>query len=290
MHQTIQDLLARSPIVTDGGWGTSFQAKGLPRGASPDTWNLTKPDIVREVAGSYVEAGSQIILSNTFGANSIMLGRHGVAEKAVAINEAGARLSKEAAGEDVLVFASVGPTGVMLFLNEAAETKVFDSFQEQTEALAAGGADGILVESFTDINEAALGVKAAVRTGLPVVVSVVFDSGDNLDHTMMGQTPEEAANVLKAAGADLVGSNCGKGIEAFGDVCRRLHQTAGEPVWIKANAGMPEMIDGKTVFSQTPEEFAEYVPALIAGGAAFIGGCCGTNPDFIRAIRRKLDG
>ena len=131
-------------------------------------------------------------------------------------------------------------------------------------------------------------VAAARRTGLPVVACMVFDSGADNDRTMMGTTPEQAAEELTAAGADCVGSNCGQGIEGSVEICGRLHAATDRPVWIKPNAGLPEVVDGKTLYRQTPEQFADYVPQLVEAGAGLIGGCCGTAPEFIRAIRKRL--
>jgi methionine synthase I (cobalamin-dependent) len=140
----------------------------------------------------------------------------------------------------------------------------------------------------SDPAEARLAVAAARQTGLPVVACMVFDSGANKDRTMMGTTPEQAAAALLAAGADVVGSNCGQGIAGFAAICRRLHDAAGGPVWIKSNAGLPQVLDGRTVYTQTAREFAEHVPRLVEAGAAFVGGCCGTTPEFIQAVKEKL--
>ena len=140
----------------------------------------------------------------------------------------------------------------------------------------------------SDPNEARLAVEAARTTGLPVVACMVFDSGKDHDRTMMGTTPEEASQVLEEAGADCIGSNCGQGIEGFLPICRRLHEATDLPIWIKANAGLPKMVAGETVYTQTPEGFADHVPALVEAGAAFVGGCCGTSPEFIQAVQKKL--
>ena len=148
----------------------------------------------------------------------------------------------------------------------------------------------IVIETMTDPAEARLAVAAAKETGLPVVACMTFDSGAKLDRTMMGTTPEQAAEQLLEAGADVIGSNCGQGVAGFVEICRRLHAASGRPVWVKANAGLPEMRDGKTHYAQTAEQFAAYVPQLVAAGAGFIGGCCGTSPEFICAICGKVSG
>jgi methionine synthase I (cobalamin-dependent) len=289
-HSLIQQLLAQGPVLTDGAWGTQLQARGLAAGEFPDLWNLTHPEKVTEVARAYVEAGSRVILTNTFGGNRFRLQETGFADRVAEINEAGARLSREAAGKRASVFASMGPTGKMLVAAEANPEEISAAFREQAAALARGGADALVVETMSDLAEAKLAVAAAKETGLPVVACMVFNSGKDRDRTMMGTTPEEAAVGLIGAGADVIGVNCGQGIAGFVKICARLKSAAaGRPVWIKANAGLPELRDGKPSYRTTPMEFASFVPALVEAGANFIGGCCGTSPEFIRAIRQTLD-
>jgi methionine synthase I (cobalamin-dependent) len=303
MHPTIEELLAGGPVVTDGAWGTQLQELGLPVGACPDAWNLSHPERVEEVARAYVAAGSHVVLTNTFGSNRFILARHGLADRVAEINRTGVEISRRAAVGQVSnlpsashssgspharVFASMGPSGVMLMMGEVSEDELRAGFAVQARAMAGAGADGIVVETMSDPAEAALAVAAARETGLPVVACMTFDCGPNLDRTMMGTAPERAAEALLAAGADCVGSNCGQGIAGFVAICRRLREASGAPVWIKANAGLPEIRDGKTVYSQTAEQFAAHVPELVQAGAMFIGGCCGTTPDYIRAVRRSL--
>lgn len=288
MHPLIERLTSAGPIITDGAWGTQFQLQGLELGTSPDLWNLTHPDRVEAVARSYVDAGSQVILTNTFGCNKYTLAKYGAADQVAALNRAGVEISRRAAAGRARVFASVGPTGVMLMMGAVKEEELQAAFAEQIQAMADGGADGIVLETMSDPAEARLAVAAARQTGLPVVACMVFDSGKNLDRTMMGTTPEQAVETLLEAGADLVGSNCGQGVAGFVPICRRLHEASGRPVWVKANAGLPEMRDGKAFYAQSPEQFAEFVPQLLEAGAAFVGGCCGTSPDFIRALCAKV--
>lgn len=288
MHPTLEKLLANGPIVTDGGWGTQLQLRGLETGECPDRWNLTHPKVVRDVALLYVDAGSDVILTNTFGANRFMLERHKFADQVEAINTAGVQLSKEAAGDRAKVFASMGPSGVVLMMGQVPPEELQAAFEVQAKVMAAAGADGIVVETMSDPDEAKLAVAAAKTTGLPVVGCMVFDSGADKDRTMMGTTIEQAVEILTEAGADMIGSNCGQGIAGFVNICRRLHDATDRPIWIKANAGLPEMVDGQTVYRQTPEEFAEYVPQLVEAGASIIGGCCGTTPEFITAVKRQL--
>ncbi len=284
MNQKITELIAGGPVLLDGAWGTELQARGLEPGACPDAWNLTRPEAVAEVARAYVEAGSRVILTNTFRANRIALAPEGLAAKVAEINRAGARISKSAADGRALVFASIGPSGKMLLSGEVTEEDLAAAFAEQARALAEGGADALLVETMADLEEARIAVAAAKTAGLTVIASMVFDCGKNKDRTMTGVTPEQAAAGLAAAGADVIGANCGNGIAGYVPVCRRLHASTNLPIWIKANAGMPELVDGRAAYRTTPEEFASHVPALVEAGANFIGGCCGTGPAFIRAI------
>lgn len=288
MHPTIAALLKDSPVITDGAWGTQLQAAGLEVGASPDGWNVTRPDAVHVVAAAYAAAGSMVILTNTFRANKVALAAAGLEAKVREINRAGVRISRDAAGGEVRVFAAMGPTGKMLLTGELSNEVAVAAFEEQAAALADAGPDAIVIETMSDVAEAEIAVRAAKQTGLPVVASVVFDSGREHDRTMMGTTVEEAARRLAGAGADVVGANCGIGVESLVPVCRRLVGAAGLPVWIKPNAGLPQMIDGTATYTTSPEEFARHAARLHAAGATFIGGCCGTTPAFIRALRTEL--
>ena len=288
MHELIAQMIGNGPVLTDGAWGTQMQARGLDVGACPDEWNLSNPQAVEEVARAYVDAGSHVIITNTFGATRFCLARHGLEDKVAEINRAGAEISRRAAGDRARVFASMGPSGVMLMMGEVSADELRDGFVAQAQSLAEGGADALVIETMSDPAEAKLAVEAARTTGLPVVACMVFDSGKDHDRTMMGTTPEEAAQTLAEAGADCIGSNCGQGIEGFVPICQRLREAADLPIWIKANAGLPEVIGGETVYTQTPEGFADHIPGLLDAGASFIGGCCGTSPEFIQAAQRKL--
>ncbi len=286
-NSLIQTLLENRPVITDGAWGTQLQALGLPMTGEPaEAWNLSHPERVEQVARDYAEAGSRIILSNTFSGNRITLARHGFGDKAREINRAGAAISRKAVPQNVSVFASMGPSGVMLLSGETTESELENAFSEQAEALAEGGADAIVVETMSDLAEARAAVKAAVRTGLPVVACMVFDSGREKDRTMMGVTAEEAAAGLEEAGASAIGANCGNGPEGYLPICRRLREATSLPVWLKPNAGLPEIIDGRAAYSMSPESFARGIERLVQAGADFVGGCCGTTPEFIRVLAR----
>jgi 5-methyltetrahydrofolate--homocysteine methyltransferase len=288
MNQNIEQLLGRGPMVTDGAWGTQLQARGLGLGEFPDLWNLSHPNLVAQVARAYVEAGSQIILTNTFGANQVRLGEAGAAGQLKEINRRGVEISLEAAAGRARVFASIGPTGKMLLSGDISPEAMQAAFSEQAHALAEAGAHGLVVETMSDLEEARLAVAAAGETGLPVIACVVFDSGKAKDRTMMGQTPEQVAAALTESGAQVIGANCGQGIAGFVPICKRLHAATERPIWIKANAGLPTVVDGKAQYQVSPEEFAGFIPQLLAAGASFIGGCCGTSPEFIQAVARMV--
>ena len=288
MHPTVEKLLADRPILIDGAWGTELQKQGLKPGESPEALNLEKPEIVEAVAKAYVEAGSQVIITNTFGGTVFMLERHGLADRVEEVNRVGAGISKRAAGDQAKVFASLGPSGKMLMMGDVTEEELFAAFEQQAKALAAGGADGLVVETMADLEEATVVLKAAKTTGLPVCVSMIYDSGADLDRTMMGTTVEDATQALTDAGADIIGSNCGQGIEGFVKLASRMKAATALPVWIKGNAGLPEMVGGETVYKTKPGDFAAFAKPLLDAGADFIGGCCGTSPDFIRALKAAL--
>ena len=275
----LREWLAGGLLITDGAWGTELQARGLDPGTVPDTWNLTHPERVEAVARAYVEAGSQVILTNTFRANSVAM-----AGDLEAINRAGVATSKRAAAGKALVFASIGPTGKLLMTGEMSEEQATAAFAAQAAALAEAGADALLVETMSDIEEARLAVAAAKGTGLPVIASFAFDSGKNKDRTMMGATPEAVSAAMVEAGADSVGANCGVGIEHVALICRRLRAACDLPIWIKPNAGLPKMEGTAIRYDTSPEFFASHYAALRDAGASFLGGCCGSTPDFVRAL------
>lgn len=279
----LHDWLSSGLLITDGAWGTELQARGLAVGSVPDTWNLTHADRVEEVAAAYVAAGSQIVLTNTFRANGITLHEKSAAELD-AINRAGVTLSKRAAGAKARVVASIGPTGKLLVSGEVTPEAVHAAFAAQAASLAAAGADALLMETMSEIEEACIAVKAAKQTGLPVIASFAFDSGKKKDRTLMGATPEAVAAAMVEAGADAVGANCGVGVELAIPICERLHAACDLPIWIKPNAGLPTVEAGAVHYHTTAEFFASHCAQLRAAGASFLGACCGSNPEFIRAL------
>ena len=279
--------LARAGQVwlTDGALGTEYQRLGIPPGSCADLLNLHAPDKVYLVTRSYIEAGSDVVLTTTFRANRIALATCGYGAAVAPINRTAARIARAAAG-DRPVLGDAGPSGRMP--GEIGESELFSTFSEQCDALAEGGVDGIVFETFSDLGEARIALAAAQRTGLPVVVSFAFDTRKASFCTMTGLTPERAAAEMTTAGAYAVGGNCSTGFDASVEICRRLNSATTLPVWIKPNAGVPEIVAGRATYAATPDEFAAYVVRYAASGATFVGGCCGTNPDFIRAASAAL--
>jgi 5-methyltetrahydrofolate--homocysteine methyltransferase len=281
------DCLRGTATLADGAWGTEFQKLGAALGACLDEWNLTKPALVRRVAENYVQAGSRVILTNTFRANCISLAPYGLQGQVEAINRAAVKISRQAAGDSAMVFASIGPSGKMLLTKEVNADQLRDAFSQQARALASEGPDALLIETMIDLAEARIAAEAALETGLPVTVSLVFDSGKNRDRTIMGTTPEQAATALTSDGVHAIGANCGLGIRDFIPVCGRLAAATPLPIWIKPNAGLPEMAGSVALYKTTAVEFAASAQELVEAGATFLGGCCGTTPEFIRVLARQ---
>lgn len=287
-------LESRGYLLSDGAWGTELAKLGLPPVMAPEQWNADCPDAVESVARRYVEAGADVILTDSFGGTRWKLEKAGLADRTAELNRRAAEISRRAAAGRALVFASVGPTGeFMAPLGPKTEAEFIDVFAEQIGSLMDGGADGIVVETMSAIEEAVAALKAARRVGrFPVVVSMTYARGARGFATVMGVTPERAAEELDKAGADAVGSNCGNGVANMIEVTRLMRRRTARPLWVKANAGMPALVGGRTVFPESPEEMAGRVGDLFAAGANIIGGCCGTTPEHIRAMAqaaRKRD-
>ncbi len=280
--------LERGVVITDGAWGTELQKLGLAPGVVPDTWNLSHPDKVESVARGYAGAGSDVILTNTFRANAIAMPGFS-SDDLDTINRAGVAISRRAAAKS-LVFASIGPTGQILAASDVTQDQVVSAYTAQARSLKAAGADAIVVETMSDVEEARLAVKAAKSTGLPVVASFAFDSGKNKDRTMTGATPETVAKAMSEAGADAVGANCGVGVELAAAICRRLSAACDLPIWIKPNAGLP-VVNGTGIrYAISAESFSAHFHDLREAGAAFVGACCGSTPEFIFALVAARDG
>lgn len=289
---TILDKLKQNKILlSDGAWGTLLQAKGMNPGECPELWNITHRNDVLGIAESYLQAGSDIIETNSFGGSIFKLSQYGLGERVSEINRAAADISRKAAGKDKYVAGSIGPTGKMLLIGDVTEQELYNAFSEQAIALEEGGADVIIIETMSAVDEASLAVRAArENTKCTVAVTMTFSKTPKGEYrTMMGVSPEEMVISLKEAGAQIVGSNCGNGIEDMIGIVKAIRTVDNDiPVMIQANAGVPELIDGKTVFRESPELMASYVPELIKAGANIVGGCCGTTPEHIKAIGKVL--
>jgi 5-methyltetrahydrofolate--homocysteine methyltransferase len=275
-------------LVSDGAWGTFLHAKGLKPGQCPELWNIEHADEVFDIAKSYIDAGADMVETNSFGGSSFKLVHYGLADRASELNQAAAAISRKAAG-DKFVLGSVGPTGKILMMGEVTPEEVYESFKEQVIALEKGGVDAIIIETFTDIDEARLAIRAAKEnTSREVICTMTFEKTvDGEYRSMMGVSPTEMMQELVPEGVDIIGANCGNGIEGMIQIVEEIRKcNAVIPVLVHANAGMPVYDEGKTVFPETPIQTASYVKAIIDAGVNIIGGCCGTTPEHIRQIAK----
>ncbi len=287
MGKVIAKLAAGKVLVSDGAWGTFLHQKGLKADECPESWNLERPDDVLEIASNYVEAGADIVLTNSFGASPLKLEGYGLGAQTHELNRSAAELSKKAAGEKALVIGSMGPTGKMVMMGEVSPQEVFKGFMEQAKGLSDGGVDGIVIETMTDPEEARLAIEAVKKeTTLDVGCTFTFSKNqDGVYRTMMGSDVEAYLEMALSAGADIIGANCGNGTAGMIEivkVIRAINPTI--PVLVHANAGLPIYQDGKTVFPESAEDMASQIEELVKAGANIVGGCCGTTPEHIRQI------
>lgn len=291
MGKIVDVLKTGKLLVSDGAWGTSLYKKGLKGGECPELWCVDHFDEVVDIASSYIQAGSDMIEANSFGANYYMLEHYGLQDRVAEINEQAAKASRKAAG-DKFVIASVGPTGKMLFTGEVTEEDLYNAFKEQVIALEKGGADAVCVETMQDAGEACCAIRAAKEnTKLEVVSTFSFERTVQGNYrSMMGLSPEDAIKAALEAGADIVGTNCGNGIERMIEIVKTMKEAQPQAlILVHANAGLPEDRDGQVYFPDTPEIMAKLAPGLIDVGVNVIGGCCGTTPAHINAIKKVVD-
>ncbi len=280
-------------LVSDGAWGTFLQKKGLRPGECPELWCVERPVDVLDVARNYIAAGSDMVQADSFGGTSYKLEHYGLASRVGEINEAAAAISRQAAGDDHWVIASVGPTGKMLLLGDVTEEDLYNSFKDQVVALEKGGTDAACIETMSAIDEAVQAIKATKEnTNLEVIATFTFERTVNGDYrTMMGVSPTAAAQAAVAAGADIVGTNCGNGIERMIEIVKEMRAALPSvPILVHANAGLPKNVNGVDVFPESPEDMAAQVRGLMAAGANIIGGCCGTTPAHIAAMKAAIVG
>lgn len=278
-------------LFSDGAWGTFLQKKGLKPGECPELWCVERPDDVLDVAKKYIEAGSDMIQADSFGGTSYKLAHYGLGERAAELNEAAARISRQAAGENNWIIPSVGPSGVMLMMGEVSKEDLYNSFKEQVVALEKGGADAVCIETMSALDEAALAVKAAKEnTKVEIITTFTFEpTKQGGFKSMMGVSPEQMAEAMLEAGADIIGTNCGNGIAGMIKIVKAMRTvTSDVPILVHANAGLPKNVNGEDIFPETPEDMAAQAPALVEAGANIIGGCCGTTPAHIAAMKQAI--
>ena len=287
----LADALRRGEIlVSDGAWGTALNALGMKPGECPELWCVEHEEAVRGIARQYAEAGADAVETDSFGANRLKLAMFGLADRCAEINTRAARLSREAAGGRY-VLGSIGPTGKMLLMGDTTEEELYEVFREQAAALERGGADAACIETMSDTEEACIAIRAVKEnTALEAICTFTFERTKKGEYrTMMGVTPDVAAEEALAAGADIIGTNCGNGMERMADIVREMKAACPDAlILVQANAGLPQNIDGVDHFPETPEAMGRLTEAVLAAGANMVGGCCGTTPAHIRAIREAV--
>ena len=278
-------------LVSDGAWGTFLQKKGLKPGECPELWCVDRRAEVLDVARGYITAGADMIESDSFGGSRFKLEHYGLGDRTAEINEAAARVSREAAGAGKWVIASIGPTGKMLAAGDVTEEELYAAFKEQSMALAKGGADALCIETMSAADEAGIAIRAArENTHCEVICTFTFQRGAKGYRTMMGLSPAKAAEEAVQAGAHIIGPNCGNGMEQMIEIVKEMRAAAKTtPILVHANAGLPQTVNGVDVFPESPEDMAARVKAIVDAGANIVGGCCGTTPAHIQAIRKAVD-
>jgi 5-methyltetrahydrofolate--homocysteine methyltransferase len=292
----LQDAIRSRPLLGDGAMGTQLMLAGLEQGNCGEAWNLTHPERVLAIQRRYVEAGSDCLLTNTFGGSRIMLNRHGNAGRVVGINQAAVGIARQAfGGRPGYVIGDIGPFGGLLEpYGDFTEAQVLDAFQEQAAALVAAGADAILIETQTGLEELELGIRAAQHALAPCIIgSMAYDvtlDGSTF-RTMMGIDPERAAEFMQQCGADIVALNCGTGMdmERARQALLRYRKVTDLPVMVQPNAGQPKLIEMQVIYDETPQQMVAGVVPLLAAGVHILGACCGSTPEHIRAFRGAMD-
>lgn len=285
----ISELVNGGKLLTsDGAWGTYLFKKGLTSGNCPEEWNLTHYNEVYDIAKSYIDAGSDIISTNSFGSNIFKLSQYNLDQKLLEICQTSAEISRKAAGEEKYVMASLGPTGKFLIMGDVTKEELYNSFKQQSIAFEKGGANAVCIETFYALDEAEQAIKAVKEnTQLEVICTFTFDKSDYGFKTLMGVTPQQMTESLILCGADIIGANCGSGFEDMIEIVKKIREVSQWiPIIIQANAGLPLIENEQLIYSETPNKIKEIIPRLIDAGTNIIGGCCGTTPDHIRVISK----
>jgi 5-methyltetrahydrofolate--homocysteine methyltransferase len=296
MKKLFHQAMLERPLLGDGAMGTQLMLAGLEQGNCGEEWNLTHPERVLAIQRRYVEAGSECLITNTFGGSRIMLNRHGNADHVVEINKAGVAIAREAFGKrEGYVLGDIGPFGgLMVPFGEFTEDQVRSAFEEQASALVEGSADAIIIETQTSLEELQLGIEAAKKAGAPCIIgSMAYDvtlDGSTF-RTMMGIDPERAAEFMEEHGAHVVALNCGTGMEMerARDAVERYKKVTSLPVMVQPNAGKPRLVNMKVIYDETPEQMVKGLVPLLETGANVVGACCGSTPDHVRAFRQVMD-
>jgi 5-methyltetrahydrofolate--homocysteine methyltransferase len=291
MASLLKVLNNKNIMVSDGAWGTFLHDRGLPPGECPELWNITHRNDVYAIAKSYIDAGADIILTNSFGGSPVKLQHYGLEERTYELNKAAAEISREAAGANKFVLGSIGPTGTILIMGDVSEETLIKGFMIQADALIKGGVDAVCIETMSAVDEAVSAIKAVKSiSDVEIVCTFTFEKTiDGKYKTMMGVTPTEMVKAIKDAGASIIGANCGNGFQNMIDIVREMRSIESTiPILVHANAGKPLIKNGVTVFPETPEVMVSWVRDLVNCGANIIGGCCGTTPAHIKAISEEI--
>jgi len=292
MKEFAARIAAGETLVCDGATGTMLFEMGLEPGGCPEAIALSRRELLQDIAKQYLDAGADIVETCTFGASPLKLAQYDLDARTEEINLAAVEAVRDVVGDRAYVGASVGPSGKILQpYGDVSETQVYDSYRRQMNALVAAGIDCVLIETMLDINEARLAITAAKDSSadIPVAATMTFDATPRGFYTIMGVDVATAVSGLVEAGADVIGSNCGNGIEKMVEIARLFRNTTDHPLIIQSNAGLPETEGGKVVYRETPEFMGERVEALLEIGVSIVGGCCGTTPEHIRAFRTLVD-
>jgi 5-methyltetrahydrofolate--homocysteine methyltransferase len=292
LQSFIENIKSGKILLSDGAMGSLLMERGLKQGECPEYLNLSHPEIIEEIAQLYFDAGSDIIQSNTFGASPMKLAEYDLDDKTEEINRAAVSLAKNVVGDKAYIYGSCGPSGKILQpFGDGDPGELQSGFERQIKAMVGAEVDVIFIETMTDLKEAKIAIKAArtVAPEISVVACMTFEDTPKGFFTIMGNRLVDAASELELAGADVIGSNCGNGIDKMIQIAVEFKKASNLPLIIQSNAGLPMIKDGQLIYPETPEIFADKVSDLIDAGVSIVGGCCGTTPDTIRAMRKAID-